>query len=50
MNDLKFDIYALVEPKTPADIEAVCNEIALEMETLREYLELLNEQIKRGKA
>ena len=50
MNDLKFDIYALVEPKTPADIEAVCKEIVLEMETLNEYLELLNEHIKRGKA
>ena len=50
MNDLKFDLMAMVEPKTPADIEAICNEIVLEMETLREYLELLNEHIKRGKA
>lgn len=49
MNDLKFDLYALVEPKTPADIEAVCNEIVLEMETLREYLALIEQQIKRNR-
>ena len=50
MNDLKFDLMAMVEPKTPADVEALWHEIVLEMEALREYLELLNEQIKRGKA
>jgi hypothetical protein len=38
MDDLKFDIYAMVNPKTQADYELVIAELAADMERLAELV------------
>lgn len=43
MKDLKFDIYALTNPKTSEDILALLNEALIELEQMATLLEdLLN--------
>lgn len=53
MKELKFDIYAMAKPKTPADILALLREFHAEAQTLLKHLEELgracqNEVDSRG--
>lgn len=39
MDDLNFDIYAMVEPKTPQDLINLCNEALAELKIVNGILD-----------
>jgi hypothetical protein len=39
LNDLKFDIYAMVKPKSPEDIIALCHEALSELGEINQVLD-----------
>ena len=45
MNDLKFDLYALVKPKTKADVAALAEEALNELENINEHLDSILKSI-----
>lgn len=49
MDDLKFDIYAMVDPKTDGDIIALLQEACRELDNLNKYLEELYEIMEKSK-
>lgn len=48
MNDLKFDIYAMVDPKTPADFEALWKELISELQVVHEIIDRINQRNQNG--
>lgn len=47
-NDLKFDIYRLVKPKTPEDYSALLHEAFLILENLNEELDAILKENNEG--
>lgn len=43
MDDLKFDIYAMVKPKTEADVLLILDEMIMELKRLNEILDSISE-------
>lgn len=43
MDDLKFDIYAMVKPKTEADVLLILDEMIMELKRLNEILDSILE-------